>query len=433
MNTSALNTVYNHYLPMYVKKGTSAYDTHKKSELRGIYNSIVKLNKESPLYLIKQNKENQEYAVSIKEGARDLRNTIASLGGLDQDAMLSKKTAYSSNEEIAVAKYIGDGQETEEVPSFEIEVSALASEQVNTGNFLPSSDKFLSPGTYSFDVGVHNLNYEFQFNVNPDDTNRDVQDRLTRLINNSNVGITASVLEDADQNSSLRLTSQNTGTTNGSGLLFTVSDDQTSKTSGSVAFLGIGIPTRLASDSSFSLNGVERHTASNQFTVEKMYEITLQGISPTEGQTSTIGLKTDTESLTENISQLASGYNEFLRAASEFTQTQQRAGSLVSELKGISTDYKNSLDSIGLTFGENGYIEVNETHLKEAAESDDAQELLSTVKDFTASLYRKTNQVSINPMNYVDKTIVAYKNPGKNFASPYVTSSYSGMMFNSYC
>ncbi len=433
MNTSALNTVYNHYLPMYVKKGTSAYDTHKKSELRGIYNSIVKLNKESPLYLIKQNKESQEYAVSIKEGARDLRNTIASLGGLDQDAMLSKKTAYSSNEDIVVAKYIGDGQETDEVTAFEIEVTSLATEQVNTGNFIPSSDKFLSPGAYSFDVGINNLNYEFQFNVNADDTNRDIQDRLTRLINNASVGIHATVLEDADQNSSLRLTSQNTGTSNGNGLLFTVSDDQTSKTSGAVALLGIGVPTRLATDSSFLLNGVERHTSSNQFTVEKMYEITLNGVSPTEGQTATIGLKTDTESMTENIGRLVSGFNDFLRTASEYTQTQQRAGSLVSELKGLSSDYKNGLDSIGLNFGENGYLEVNESRIKETADSEDAKELLSSVKDFTASLYRKTNQVSINPMNYVDKTIVAYKNPGKNFASPYVTSSYSGMMFNSYC
>ena len=36
-------------------------------------------------------------------------------------------------------------------------------------------------------------------------------------------------------------------------------------------------------------------------------------------------------------------------------------------------------------------------------------------------------------MEYVQRTIVAYKNPGHNFASPYNTSSYSGMMFNFFC
>jgi len=433
MNTSALSTVYNHYLPMYAKKGTSPYDTHKKSELRSIYNSIVKLNKESPLYLIKQNKENQEYAVSIKEGARGLRNTIASLGGLDEEAMLSKKTAYSSNEEIAIATYVGSESASEQIPSFDIEVTALASEQVNTGSFIPSSEKGLNPDAYSFDIGINNLNYEFQFNVNPDDTNKDIQERLSRLINNANIGISSSILEDAQQNSSLRLTSTNTGTSNDSGLLFTVSDDKTSKSAGAVAYLGIGVPTRLASDSTFLLNGTQRHTASNQFTVEQMYEITLNGVSSTEGETATIGLKTDTESLTENISHLVGGFNDFIQAASNYSQSKQQSDSLVKEVSTLTSDYKNSLDAIGLSFGKNGYLEINESLLKESAGSENAQELFSSVKDFAGSLYRKANQVSINPMNYVDKTIVAYKNPGKNFASPYVTSAYSGMMFNSYC
>ena len=44
----ALNTVYNYYLTTYSRGPMTKYDTHKKSELRDIYNSIVKLNKESP-------------------------------------------------------------------------------------------------------------------------------------------------------------------------------------------------------------------------------------------------------------------------------------------------------------------------------------------------------------------------------------------------
>ena len=48
-------------------------------------------------------------------------------------------------------------------------------------------------------------------------------------------------------------------------------------------------------------------------------------------------------------------------------------------------------------------------------------------------LLRKSDQVALNPMDYVRKTVVAYKNPGHNYVSPYTTSAYSGMMFNSYC
>ena len=47
-------------------------------------------------------------------------------------------------------------------------------------------------------------------------------------------------------------------------------------------------------------------------------------------------------------------------------------------------------------------------------------------------LLRKSDQVSLNPMDYVEKVMVAYKNPGHNYITPYVTSSYTGMMFDGY-
>jgi len=143
---AALNTVYNYYLTTYAPKGTSQYDTHKKSELRNIYNSIVKLNKESPLYLMDTSRETREFAVGLKENARLLRNTIASLGGLDEDEMFNKKAAYSSNEDLVSASFIGETPDDGSIPSFNIEVTALASNQVNLGAFLPSDEKItLSP------------------------------------------------------------------------------------------------------------------------------------------------------------------------------------------------------------------------------------------------------------------------------------------------
>ena len=138
---AAINTVYNHYLTTYAPKSTSQYDTHKKSELRSIYNSMIKLNKESPLYILDTGKESREYVIGLKENARQLRNTIASLGGLNEDEMLNKKSAYSSNEDMVSASFIGEIPEGGNVPSFQIEVTALASNQVNMGTFLPSNEK----------------------------------------------------------------------------------------------------------------------------------------------------------------------------------------------------------------------------------------------------------------------------------------------------
>lgn len=164
---SVMNTVYNHYLTTYApKKTTTQYDTHKKSELRSIYNSILKLNKDAPLYILDNSRESREFAVGLKENARLLRNTIASLGGVDEREMFQKKSAYSSNEDMAEASFIGKLDENGEAPSFTIEVTALASNQENLGTVLPSEESVkLPPDAYSFDITINDLSYEFQYNV----------------------------------------------------------------------------------------------------------------------------------------------------------------------------------------------------------------------------------------------------------------------------
>ena len=430
--SAVLNTVYNNYLTTYATKGLTRYDTHKKSELRGVYNSIIKLNKESPWYLPTTNRETQQYAVDLKENARELHNTIAQLGGLEESSIFSKKSAYSSNEEVATATYIGSRTPTDVVPEFTLEVQALASPQENLGLFLPADKVELPPATYSFDISINDMNYEFQFGVGEDETNREVQERLARLINNADIGLRATVVE-SDSRSSLKLLSETTGISLGRARQFTVSDNHTSKTSGTVAYFGLDYVSREASNAHFLINDEARTSASNHFTVGKQFEVQLNGLSP-EGNATRIGLKTDMESFTDNVIHLVVGYNEFVKAASHYLDTQVRSQKLVREVSNIASHYSNELESMGLNLTADGTLDIDKDLLFQTAnQSTDIMETFGYLKDFSNSLLSKTNQVSINPMNYVEKTIVAYKNPGKTFASPYTTSAYSGMMFNGYC
>lgn len=429
---SVLNTVYNNYMSTYTPKSLTRYDTHKKSELRSVYNSIVKLNKESPWYLPTTNKETQNYAVSLKAGARELHNTIAQLGGLEQDGMLEQKTAYSSDENIATAQFLGTGSDSKLPEGFRIEVRTLASPQENMGVFLPNEAVTLKPDTYSFDVGINDLNYEFQFTISEGDTNKDVQSRLMRLINSSNIGIHAN-LSESEGKTSLVLSSDSSGLPLGRSEIFRVSDDHTGKTAGTVAYFGLDYTSRKASNASFLLNGEERTASSNHFTVGKAFELTLQGVSE-EGAETQIGLKTNIDSMADNILSLVGSYNSFLQTVSAYTQVQAGNDTLTRELKGISNVFANEMESTGLNREEDGTLTLNKDTLKQAIQqSDDLKDTFSYLKDFSSALMRKSNQVSINPMEYVNKTVVAYKNPGHNFVSPYTQSAYSGMMFNSYC
>ena len=428
------SNIYNFYMTTYAPKSSTQYDTHKKSELRNVYNSIVKMNKEAPLYILDSSRESCSFAIGMKENARELRNTIASLGGLDEDDILNKKAAYSSNENIASAVYIGGTDADSMAPSVEIEVRSLASTQVNIGNYLPSNETVNLPAsTYSFDVNIDNLNYEFQFNIKPEDTHRNVQDRLSRLINNSNIGITSQVVTDDENNSCLRLESNATGLKNNKQTIFNISDYNTSKASGVVDYFGLDYVSVNPSNANYVLNGVERTSPSNHITVGRSYEINLNGVSSEEGETATIGLKTDVESLTENINTLVRGYNSFLRSAAEYSEKHPKSNRLVQELGSISRYYARGLTSAGLNLNLDGTLEVDNDAVQKSAMSGDSKDAFSSIMDFTHSLVRKSNQISLDPMNYVNNIVVAYKNPGKNFATPYITSAYSGMMFNSYC
>lgn len=431
---AALNTVYNHYLTTYAPKSTTQYDTHKKSELRSIYNSIVKLNKEAPLYIMDTSKQSREFAVGLKENARQLRNTIASLGGLSEEEMFNKKAAYSSNENMVSANFIGEMPENGSVPSFTMEVTRLASNQVNLGEFLNPNERIsLPPDAYSFDITINDLSYEFQFSIHEGETNGELQERLSRLITNADIGIHADIYEDRQGKASLRLASTATGIQEDKELIFQVSDNKTSKRAGSVNYLGLDFVSRKPANAEFYLNGEACTAYSNHFTVDKKFELTLNGISSTEGEYAEIGLKTDLESLTENVSNLIGGYNTFMKSASEYMDTHPRSKRLLNEMNHMALRYQNGLADLGLTFNENGQLSLDERTFRSTLSNDENRSSLSTIREFANSLVNKTGQISLNPMEYVERTIVAYKNPGHNFVSPYTSSSYSGMMFNSYC
>lgn len=429
---AALNAVYNNYLTAYAPMNMSRYDTHKKSELRNVYNSIVKLNKESPWYLPTTSKDTQRYAITLKERARELHNTIAQLDGLEENGLLDKKSAFSSNNDIVTATYIGKQTNDGASPSFSIEVDSLASSQENLGRFLPNSKVNLPADLYSFDVLINDMNYEFQFAINGDETNREMQERLMRLINNSDIGLKASIAE-SDGQTSLRMVSESTGLPSGRSYQFAISDDRTSKASGTVDYLGLDYTSREASNASFRVNGEERTSSSNHFTIGKVFEIQLHGITP-EGTSVQVGLKTDVESLADNVSHLIGGYNDFLKAVASYMDSQTRSRQLVKELSGIAGLYNSALESTGFTIQEDGTLNVDKNQLLQtASQSEDISQDFGYLKDFSDALMSKSNQVSLNPMDYVDRIMVAYKNPGRNFANPYTTSAYSGMMFNGYC
>ena len=233
-----ISNVYSYYMAEYGIRPTDRHSTHKKSELRDIYNNIVKISRSSPFFDVDISEESQKLAIDIKEAAQKLSNITADLTDASNGNMTFKSIAKSSNESVLTANYIGPSQAAGSSKEMELAIKQLAKPQVNTGKFLNPRARNLYTGTYSFDVNMGSTEYELQFSVKDDEKNLDVQNKLARLINRSNIGLKASVEFNMQDDSALVITSNMTGVGERP-VIFNITDDKTSALSGAVEAYGL--------------------------------------------------------------------------------------------------------------------------------------------------------------------------------------------------
>ncbi len=425
-----IGSVYDYYLTTYASKPATRSDTHKKSELRNIYNTIVKISKKSPLYKVDVSENIQRYAIDLKENARFIKSKT-DLFFNDSDNGIRKKL-ISSDEDVLSINYMGipESEQNDSILSYEFQVDALAKPQVNTGNFLKSNGTSISTGNHAFEVDIGDYSYEFQFSVQPEDTNKSVQEKLARLINRSDIGLTAQVITNDANKSALKLTSDKTGTAF-NGTIFSVINTHEQLDDNTIDRLGLNNVSQMSSNAEFRINGVNRTSASNTFTINKNLEVTLKGISR-EDNPSHIKYQDDIISIIDSIKGMADSYNNIVDLANKTTRESDQTHSLQKEIRRMTERYKNDLESIGLNITEEGYLNFDESLILQSAGEGTISESLNHLREFKNGLAAKADDISINPMKYVKKVMISYPNPKKSFANPYVTSIYSGMMYNGY-
>lgn len=429
-----IDSAYDYYVSVYGNQSTSRYDSHKKSDLRKVYNHIVKTNKESPLYKISDMPTAKRYAIDIKEHAKAIQNVVASLSdhrGQLQDSF-QKKVAYSSMDDTVEVTYVGDGTENNAADSFTMHVNRLATPQNNTGKFLKNNALSFLPGSYSFDMNTPASTYEFQFSVNLGETNHDVLTKLTKLMNNSNLGVTAEVVGDENDTSALSLTSKDTGLSEQETELFSIKPGPDLASIAAMDLLGINQITSPAQNSDFELNGQRHSSLSNTFTINNTFSLTLKKPND-EDESIQIGFKANTDAVADNIQTLVDAFNNIIKTAEAYSEGGSGQGRrLLQDMGSVSKGNKTALEGIGLMVADNGSVSINKDILAEAISPERAADTFDTLSQFKERISAKADDASINPIRYVDKVVVEYKNPGKNFAAPYISSIYSGMMLDNY-
>jgi len=428
---AVIDSAYQYYLSTYRDSTVSRYDTHKKSQLRDVYNRIIKINKESPLYKIKDAGDVTKYAIDIKETTKSLQNVIASLEGGVEGAF-TKHIAQSSNEDVVTAEYIGsDDTDAENIHGFEIQVQQLASNQVNLGNYLNPERLDIEPGSYSFDLNTNTRSYEFQYTVNDGESNLTVLQKLAKLVNSAGIGLSATVDTNEIGQVALRIASKQTGISENEEYLFQIVPSAGAVSTRAINVLGINHIDTEAKSSSFLLNGTPHSSYSNTFTVDNHFDITLRGIN--DGQDfAKIDFKANADAIADNVQRLVTAYNNIINLAHAHSES-RNSGKLIRDISSVAHNYHNELEAIGINIEENSLLSIDRSLLTDAVTAPDAEQTFTILNDFKDDLNERSANAFIDPMKYVNKLVVAYKNPGRNFATPYITSIYSGMMLDRYC
>ena len=427
--TVMISSVYSYYLSQYGNKSNSKYDSHTRTQLKNTYSKVVKINSQTPVYKLDLSTAAQKYAIDLKEHARALENITEDLSDGADGTMTFKKSAVSSNASAVNASYITDFGAASDDESFDINVKQLACSQLNTGNYLQPRSKHIKPGEYSFDLSINDVIYEFQFKVDNSETTNNIQNKIARLINRSNIGLTANIKEDSLGNTAINIESESTGINGTTPVIFSIkSDDANNQLL--IDTLGLDRVTQYPSNAIFDVDGDERSSMSNSISINKAYDVKLSKVTE---EPVTISLKADADSIVESLNELVAGYNNLISVTNDENNNHfQGTEKLQNEIASIARSYKKQLADSGLSLNKDGTISADKEVIINADNKDALSHIYENLNSFKNSIKEKAEDIALNPMDYVNNKIIAYKNPLRSFPDPYNLSAYTGMMFNGY-
>ena len=429
-----INSVYNYYAAQYGHREYSKYDTHSKAQLKSTFGKLQKINSQTPSYKIDFSDAALKYAIDLKENARELSQIADELSDESTDSITYKRSATSSSPQVIDAEYIGDSCVQDYEP-LEVTVSQLACPQTNTGNFLQPNSKPFAAGEYSFDLQAQNLTYQFEFGINATDTVTDTQQKIARLINQADIGLNAQLLTDGLGNSAISITSDATGIKGISPTIFHIQSQNSSDASDSntelVSTLGLDRVTQYPANAVYSVNGTTATSVSNEVTIDNNYVLTF--FDTTGKAPVTISMNTDTDAIADSIGELIGGYNNLISVtANDANEHFEGNEKLKKDFAGIAKSYNHLLNENGLSVTDNGTIAVDRDAIISAADNGTLGDIFSGLNAFKQAVQKKAEDISLNPMDYVNNKIIAYKNPLRPTNDPYNLSAYTGMIFDGY-
>jgi len=315
-----------------------------------------------------------------------------------------------------------------------VEVASLSASQENHGHFVPATESPLLSGQYNFTIGVEENLYSFQFNVSNGATNLELQKKLSDFINKTAIGIRTRVVHNNEDNTSrIDLLAVTSGLRQGETVSFRPIDVRYPEgaSHGIITHFGLDQVSVPAHNTTFSVNGTPFETRGHSYLYNNSLQLSIKG---TTDSPVFIGKITDEAPIVDKIRSFVGQYNSVFDFVKEKQPENYRAKKLLYDLGSTMRTHSNDLSACGIQVSRTGTLSIDEEQLSLSAKDGTLAHLFSSGHDFSSSILKRLSDISINPMDYLNKTVVTYPNPTvKKALNPYVSSIYCGLLYNNYC
>lgn len=425
--------IFDHYATTYQPNKSSKYDTHDYHKLKKIYSDIQWKNRFAPALLNDPEAKDVSAAIALKEQACEFRHTLSSLQQNESGNMFVQQNPFSTNPELVSVTRKGKN-DSDTTDSLTLQILAFASPQKNIGKYLQSEDEIAFPsGSYSFELYIKKKHYELQFGIPENATNLQIQEKIQKLINKSNLGIEASIIKDSDSPgfTALQLSSDATGIPYQGDLHFEIADNPAKPEKEIVKYLGLNEEILPPTNAECIIDGKNVSSYCNDLSINN-YKITLHPENADQfdfTEPIQIGMSPNVESMKQNIDIFMQGFNRFVNDST--TTTSGTSDRFQHMLKKLTHIYQNELSKCGIAVSDEKLLD----YAPDAPRIDDTLADLNTInglQDFGNAVLKQMDDVTLDPMEYVNKSICFYRDPSTPFINPYTTSIYTGMLFQAY-
>ena len=359
--------------------------------------------------------ESTEALTKLYNEVSDLASKATKLTLTHMDSVFNDRPPISSDINVLTATawdtFSQDTGATE--ATYNISVSQLAQAQKNTGLELNRVDpSAIDLGINTFNINLNAQDLELSIEVVDGDTNEVVLQKIETAINESALGVTVEVIDNTNGTQNLIIESDNTGLADA----FTISDVSGNAITGTATNT---ISTE-AQDAAYSVDGVDQTSVTNTIYLDDgMVTVNLKGAGE-----AVLKVAPDENEVNNAISTFVSEINSFIDFNKNNSDYIKEV--VLSSVNSFISDHRMELESLGITQGEDGKLEIDSDKLAAAVNQNlsGIKEIFGGFDGLAVEINSYASQISTDsPLNYAKEA----EDMSLEFAD-YLYSASAGMM-----